>query len=179
MQGQNYSHSFVSGLRVRNHATLSGCAYILGGAVTVDVGGTVLADCGGTQFFYSAVTNNGTIRAVNGSTVEAYGTLVNNGTIDVINGSLVLHGSFINKGTLLDASNVRISQVAVSGGDVTVRVPSATGHTYQLQWAPSLTPPTTWISGSAQPGSGGVLTFTDSGGTTNSERFYHVSVTVP
>jgi len=177
MQGgeQNFGGGL---LRVCNNATLSGCGNIEG-FVNVDPGGTWLADCGGTVSCEYAVTNNGTIRATNGSTIEVSDILVNNGTIDVINGSLKLDGSFINNGTLLDASSVSISHAAVSGADVTVRIPSAVGHTYQLQWSSSLSP-AIWTPDGSQAGNGSELVFTDSGGATNSTaRFYRVSVSAP
>ena len=171
-------HSFNNGLRVRNNAVLSGCGTI-NGVVVVDAGGTVLADCSPLVFGQS-VTNNGTMRAINGSVLEAYGALVNNGTIDLINGSTNFHGVFINNGTVLDASSVKISQASKSGQDFVVQILSVTGHTYQLQFTPSLTP-TNWTNtGTSQSGTGGVLTFTDTGGATNvPARFYRMDVTAP
>jgi fibronectin-binding autotransporter adhesin len=172
-------HSFNNGLRVRNNAAMTGCGTI-NGIVVLDAGGTVLADCGSSLTFNGSVTNYGTLRAINGSILEAYGTVVNNGTIDAINGFTNFHGAFINNGTVLDASNVKISQASKSGQDLIVQVSSVTGHTYQLQFSPSMMP-TNWAStGSPQSGTGGVLTFTDPGGATNfPARFYRVDVTAP
>jgi hypothetical protein len=172
-------HSFANGLRVRNNAVLSGCGTI-SGTVVVDPGGLVQADCGGTLTFSGSVTNNGTMRAINGSVLEAYGIVVNNGTIDVINGGTSFHGGFVNNGTVWSASSVQASQASVSGQDFVVQVPSVTNHTYQLEYTASLTP-TNWIdTGASQPGTGGVLTFTDPGGATNlPARFYRVDCTAP
>ena len=68
-----------------------------------------------------------------------------------------------------------------------IQIPSATGFTYRLpvrrnameggQLTPSLQPPAWTDSGPAQPGTGGVLTFTDPGAATNApSRFYRVRV---
>jgi T5SS/PEP-CTERM-associated repeat protein len=171
-------HAF-NNLRIRNAAMLSGCGTVTG-SVLIDAGGTVLSDCG-TLTFTGVVTNNGTMRAINGSVLETYSNLVNNGTIDIINGGVTnFHGTFINHGTILDASSVKISQVTTSGQDFDVQVPSVVGHTYQLQFSTSLTP-TNWTNtASPQPGTGGMLTFTDPGGATNlPARFYRVDCTAP
>jgi hypothetical protein len=172
-------HSFANNLEIRNNATLTGCGTINGNAV-VDPGGTVLASCG-TLTFTGIITNNGTMRAIEGSVLEAYGTVVNNGTIDIINGATNFHGRFINSnnGTVLTATSVKISQVSMSGQDMVIQIPSVTGHTYQLQYTTSLTPANWTNTGAPQSGTGGVLTFTDSGGAANPQRFYHVDVTAP
>lgn len=174
------THSFATGLRVRNASFLTGCGTI-SGTMVVDAGGTVLADCGGVLTFTGSVTNNGTMRAINGSVLEAYGTVVNNGTIDLINGgSTNFHGAFINNGTVVDANSVHITQISTLGNDVNVQIPSLSGHTYQLQFTPSFTP-TNWTStGSSQAGNNATLTFTDSGGATNVPGlFYRIDVTAP
>jgi T5SS/PEP-CTERM-associated repeat protein len=168
--------SVTNQLTVAPSATVSGCGTI-NGSLLIYAGGTVEADCGGPLTFTSNVTNNGTMRAIDGSVLESYGTVVNNGIIDIINGTTNFHGTFINNGTVLDPSNVRISNVAVSGNDVSIQIGSITCHTYQVQITPSLTP-TTWTNSyPAQAGTGGVLTFTDSGGATNQPtRFYRIVV---
>jgi hypothetical protein len=173
------THSFANNLEITNNGTLTGCGTI-NGSVTIDSGATVLANCGGTLTFAVIVTNNGTMRANGGSVLESYGTVVNNGTIDIINGGKSFHGTFVNNGTVLDASSVKVSQVSQSGQDFVVQVPSFTGHTYQLQYATSLTPANWTNTGASQPGTGGVLTFTDPGGATNApSRFYQVDCTAP
>lgn len=170
-------HSFDNGLRIRNAASLTGCGTI-NGTVVVDAGGTVLIDCGGTLTLTGMVTNNGTMRAINGSVLESYGAVVNNGTIDVINGATNFHGVFINNGTVLDASRVRISGVSRSANDVVIQIPSFTNHAYQMQMTPALSPSSWTDSGTGQGGTGGVLTFTDPSGLTNKPgRFYHIEVT--
>jgi hypothetical protein len=60
-----------------------------------------------------------------------------------------------------------------------VKVPSVTGHTYQLQYTTSLTPANWTPTGASQSGNGGVLIFTDPSGLANAQRFYRVEVTAP
>jgi T5SS/PEP-CTERM-associated repeat protein len=176
-QLQGGVHSF-NHLEIRNAAVLSGCGTVTG-PVVIDAGGTVLSDCG-TLTFTGIVTNNGTMRAIDGAVLETYSNLVNNGTIDIIEGSTNFHGTFINHGTILTASSVQISAVSISGNDVDVQIPSAQGHTYQLEETASMTP-TNWTDTAAsQEGTGGVLTFTDTGGATNVPgRFYRIDCSTP
>jgi hypothetical protein len=168
--------SLANGLEISANAALTGCGTV-NGNVTIDAGGTVRASCG-TLTFTGIVTNNGTMRANGGSVLENFGTVVNNGTIDIINGATNFHGVFINNGTVLTASGVKISQVSKSSPDMLIQIPSVTGHTYQLQYTTSLTP-ANWTFVASQPGTGGVLTFTDTGGAANPQRFYRVKVTAP
>jgi len=174
------THIFSNGLHITKAATLSGCGTI-NGAVTVDAGGTILADCGGVLNFANGVVNNGTMTAINGSVLEASGLVVNNGLLDLINGGGTnFSGGFINNGTVLDFQNVQISQAGPSGPDFVIQIPSASGHTYQVQVTSTLTAPNWNGLGAAQSGNGSVLTFTDPGAMTNaSSRFYRVEVTAP
>lgn len=169
--------SLGTGLKISTNATVSGFGTITGNVVNfglISPSNSLLTFTGGN------VTNNGTMRAV-GTVIEAYGTVINNGTIDIINGGVTnFHSIFINHGTVLDAHSVRVSNAAISGNDVRIQIPSVTGHTYQLQYTASLTP-TNWTNtGVPQPGNGGVLTFTDLGGATNSPaRSYRLDCTAP
>jgi hypothetical protein len=171
-------HSFDDGLRIRNAANLTGCGTIIGD-VTIDSGGWVFTDCG-TLTFTGTVTNNYAL-AVDGTDLEFYGTLVNNSAILLYNGGTTnFHGSFINNGVVLDAGWVHVSKIAPAGDDMVIQVPSASGFGYQLQITTSLDVPVWMNSGASQSGTGGVLTFTDPGGATNtSGRFYHVDVIWP
>jgi len=168
-------HSFNDGLLIRSNATLAGCGTVSAN-VTIAPGGAVHADCS-PLVFTGTVTNNGTLRAVAGSVLEFYGTVVNNGTLDLITGTTNFHGAFINNGTILTANSVVIAGTAAAGNDMVIQIPSAPGHLYQLQFTPTLTPPNWQDTGGAQPGTGGVLILTDSGGATNAPaRFYRVRV---
>jgi T5SS/PEP-CTERM-associated repeat protein len=176
--------SLFGGLSISSNAVLTGCGTIetWGGPVVIDAGGTILSECtkGAMTFSSVVITNNGTMRAINGSVLEIYGSLVNNGTIDIIDGGVTnFHGSFINHGTVLDATNVKVSGLSASGLDFVVQIPSVNGHTYQLQYSTSLAPANWMNTVAPQPGTGGVLTFTDAGAAANLQRFYRVDVTAP
>jgi hypothetical protein len=121
------------------------------------------------------------MRASNGNVLETYGTVVNNGTIDLINGGVTnFHGAFVNNGTILDSNTVIVAQTSISSDDVIVQIQSVVGHGYQLQISPSLEPPAWTDAYAAQPGTGGVLIFTDPGGATNQpSRLYRIQVTAP
>jgi T5SS/PEP-CTERM-associated repeat protein len=172
-------HSFANNLEISSNAFLIGCATIEGN-VTIDPGGTVLANCGGMLTFTGIVTNNGTMQAVDGSVLQAYGLVVNNGVINVINGSTEFLGGLVNNGVVLTETDVQISSITRSGNNITIQIPSVNDATYQLQFSPSLKP-TNWTDvGASQGGTGGVLTFGDSGGATNRPgRFYRIDITLP
>jgi hypothetical protein len=168
-------------LAIRSNAFLTGCGTIEGN-VTIDPGGTVLANCGGMLTFTGSVTNNGIMQAVDGSVLQAYGTVVNNGIINAVNGSTEFLGGLVNNGCVLTESDSQISSITRSGNNVTVQIqsPACPTSTYQLQVTPSLKPATWTNLGASQSGTGGVLTFSDSGGATNHPgRFYRIDVTVP
>ncbi|HVM60854.1 MAG TPA: hypothetical protein VMV72_08305, partial [Verrucomicrobiae bacterium] len=171
-------HSFDDGLRIPNAAVLSGCGTVTGD-VTIDSGGWVFTDCG-TLTFTGTVTNNYAL-GVDGGVLEFYGPVVNNSAILLYNGGTTnFHGPFVNNGVVLDAGWVHVSAITNAGNDVIIEVPSASGFGYQLQVSPSLDSPVWTNSGAPQSGTGGVLTFTDPGGATNSPaRFYQVDVFWP
>ena len=90
-------------------------------------------------------------------------------------GAQTLPPGFINNGTVLDSSLVRTTSATRTGTTLIVTIQSYTGHSYQLERTDALGGAWTAIS-TAQPGAGGVLTFTDSGGATGARRFYRVTV---
>jgi hypothetical protein len=171
-------HSFNNGLRIRNAATLTGCGTV-NGNVTVDSNGTVFANCG-TLTFTGTVTNNYAL-AADGVVLEFYGTVVNNGGILLYNGGTTnFHGTFINNGIISNAGPVIVSSVSRIGNDLVIQAPSTNGFRYELQITTSVVSPVWTNSGTAQPGTGSTLTFTDPGGATNKpNRFYQVDVIWP
>jgi hypothetical protein len=117
---------------VSSNAIVNGCGTI-NGAVLVNQGGTVLADCDGTLTFTGILTNNGILRAENGSVLEAFGPVVNNGLIDIIDGATNFHSTFINNGTVADASTFRIVSITKEGNDIRVTWSTVSGRTNVLQ----------------------------------------------
>ena len=122
-----------------------------------------------------SLTNNGTLRLTGGAVLNVTGTFTNNGVLDLINAPQTLPAGFINNGTVLDSSVVKVKTVGLNAGSVVVTIQSYTGHSYQLQTKPSLTSGTWTNVGAAQAGATGtVLTFSTPGG---SGGFYRVAVT--
>jgi 1,4-alpha-glucan branching enzyme len=131
---------------------------------------------GSALSFSGNVTNNGNVRLINGSLWDSSGLVVNNGLIDLINGGLTnFHGGFINNGTVVTAGSVRITNVSLAAGTMTISLPSTVGHFYQLMTSASLSSANWQNVGPAQSGTGGALTFTDSGAVAT-QGFYRIAV---
>jgi len=145
------------------------------GNVTITTG-TVVLTSGGTVTISGALTNNGTLRCLSGTVLKPTDFFINNGVLDLINGNALLPTNFINHGVVLTASDVRVAQCSPIGNDIVIRLASVMGHTYQLQITDTITPPAWTNAGPSQAGTGGVLTFTDTGGLLRSQRFYRVAV---
>ena len=125
-----------------------------------------------------SITNNGLIILSNGAHFTGTSpSFVNNGTLDIINvGTFTPPPGFENNGVILDASAARVASVSKLDNTVTVTIDSHTGHTYQLQYSPTLTAGTFTNIGAPQTGStGATLVFTDPAAT-GSSGFYRVVV---
>ncbi|HWX23288.1 MAG TPA: alpha-amylase family glycosyl hydrolase [Candidatus Binatia bacterium] len=78
----------------------------------------------------------------------------------------------------LDPSSVfKITQALLAGSDVQASCSTVSNRTYQLQRRDSLYAAGSWSNiGSPVSGNGGALMLTDTGGATNTERYYRVQV---
>ncbi len=190
----NGTLSNAANVIVQNGATLSLAGNLTTGTLIINVGGTLtgspganltaalvnngtlsLSD-GGIFPLNGNVTNNGLVQVTGGTQLTVGGTFVNNGVLDLITGTQALPANFVNNGVVLDASVVKVTNVSVTDGTVTLVVPSYVGHNYQLQWSASMEPVDWQNLGAAQPGTNGNLTFTDSSGLTSGTGFYRVFV---
>ncbi len=161
---------------VNSGGTLTGGS---GGNITANIvnNGQISLSSGGTFTLNGSLTNNGTVRLTGGTLLSQSGTFTNNGVLDVITGSQSLPSNFVNNGVVLTASSVKVPSITVSSGTVQLVVQSYVGHNFQLQWKSSLDPAVIWQNlGAAQTGTGGNLTFTDSGGLSNGLGFYRILV---
>jgi autotransporter family porin len=122
------------------------------------------------------LTNSGTMRVTGGAVLATSGTFTNNGVLDVMTAGGALPANFVNNGVVLDSSAVKVAETQVSGADMTVSIQSYAGHGYQLRRRASLAGGTWEDVGVAQNGTGGVLTFTDTGGASAAQGFYRVVV---
>jgi hypothetical protein len=141
----------------------------------------VLADCGGTLTFWDGtVTNNGVIRVTNGTVLESYATVVNNGLIDIMTGTTNFHGTFINNGTIVDASYFTVVSVTAQGNDINIAWTTVGGRSNVVQVASGSGGYSGVFTDSspviAIPGASlGTTNYIDPGALTNaSSRFYRV-----
>jgi autotransporter-associated beta strand protein len=144
-------------------------------SVTIAAGG-VFQLAGGSLTVSGNVTNNGIFKISGTPALSQTGAFINNGVLDLINGPQALPGDFTNNGTVLNASSVKVQQLAINGSNFSLTIQGYSQHTYQLQHATSLMAPITWTDiGAAQTGMGAALTFTDTGAS-EKQGFYKVLV---
>jgi len=137
--------------------------------------GAVFYLAGGSLSVSGGITNNGIFKISGTPALALTGTFINNGVLDLINGSSALPPRFVNNGTILDAANVEVKQVGLSGTTFSLAIQSYLQHTYQLQRATTLTNPTWTNVGAPQTGTGSTLTFADPSAT-GVEELYQVQV---
>jgi hypothetical protein len=171
-------HTFSNGLLVRSNATVVGCGTI-NGSVLVDAGGSMISDCGGTLSVTGTITNNGVIEAVNGGTLESYGLVINNGFIDVLSGNTNFHAGLVNNGTVLTSNSIpQIVSISVVGSDVNVQFSTFSNLTHYVEYNSNLVNGS-WIALTGFTGTGGIMSNTDPGAATLTQRFYRVHLVVP
>jgi hypothetical protein len=198
-------HSFADTLVITNNAALTGCGTLVG---TVINHGTITASCAMASFIFDGpVTNHGTITAGAGTLLDFRGPVVNSRFIDASAGSVVFELGItnVNGGTVLldingDAdqdgfSNADedtagtdplgassfpgISEITHSGDDVVVKIFSAVGRVYRLEWRDSPTEGDWAEADGPVAGTGGLLELTDLGGGENPQRVYRVTISLP
>jgi hypothetical protein len=87
-----------------------------------------------------------------------------------------LPAGFVNIGTVLDRSLIRVDSVELNGSDFKVKIQGYRGHNYQLQYRDDL-PGGTWTNiGAPVAGADALITFTHTSGATAQQRFYRVAV---
>ncbi len=166
--------SLGNGLMISANATFTGFGTINGNLVNYGR----LFPGSGTLSFLGTVTNYATILTAVGGTTDFQRPVVNYGLI-VTNSSVHFLGGLVNNGAVLTETDVQISSITQSENNIVIQIPSVTGALYQLQVTPSLNPATWTNLGASQGGTGGMLTFTDLGGTANPARFYCIEISVP
>jgi autotransporter-associated beta strand protein len=158
-----------AGGRLIGNGTIEGNLTVASGGVAEFTGGTFVVN--------GDITNNGLVILSNGARFTGTSSsFVNNGTLDVITaGTFTPPPGFQNNGVVFESSAVRVASISRSGDNVTVRIESNTGHTYRLQYSPTLTGGSFENIGLAQTGSTGTtLEFTHS--SSAGSGFYRVTV---
>lgn len=177
---------------VQNGATLNlASGTLTTGTITVASGGTLIDDgvingsvvnngniftnSGGAVTISGNVTNNGSFTITNDSTMNTGGTFTNYGILDIMTGAQTLPTNFINDGTVLNVSLVKVQSFAMtSASNFTISIQTYPNHTYQLQSAPSLSA-TAWANVTtnvtSQTNGSGVMTFSLTNVTGRSQFF--------
>ncbi len=109
-------------------------------------------------------------------TLDAGGTFTNAGLLDIITWSGTLPAGFVNTGTVLDRSLIRVTSAQASGTDFQVSIQGYTGHNYQLQYQDDLLSGTWTNTGVPIAGTNAPITLTHAGGAAAKQRFYRVAV---
>lgn len=150
-----------------------------GGSITcssLDVLGTFEARSAGAVTVGGSVTNQGTVRLLGDAQLDAGGAFINNGLLDIMTWNGVLPAGFVNHGVLLDRSAIQIQSCRLAGNDFNLTIIGYTGHSYQLQYANDLQPPSWNNLGPVLVGSNAPLIFTHTNGVTAGRKFYRVAV---
>jgi autotransporter-associated beta strand protein len=167
--------SVAGSVTVSNGARLTGSGTI-NQNLTIDSGGVAQFSTGPFTV-NGTITNNGLFILSNGATISGTPSFMNNGTLDIITAG-ALPPNFQNHGVVIDSSVVKVRGVTRSGISMSLTIDSYTGHTYQLQYSPSLSGNSFVNIGAPQTGSTGTsLVFTDPLAT-GSSAFYRI-VTAP
>ena len=165
-------------LRLTNNATLNITNGWLKIANTLDIGAgcTVAVKTAATLEVDTNLVNNGTLRLTGAATLTAGGTFTNNGVLDIMTWTGTLPAGFVNQGTVLDRSLLRMSSAVPAGPDFQVTIQGYTGHNYQLQYRDDL-PGGSWTSiGAPVAGANAPIVLIHSGGATAQRRFYRVAI---
>jgi hypothetical protein len=154
-------------LRLTNNGTLNITAgWLKAGALAIGSGCTLAVQPAGAL----RLTGSGSI------TLSGGGTFTNAGTLDIMTWSGTLPAGFVNTGTVLDRSLIRVQSVVPSGADVQVNIQGYRCHNYQLQYSDDLSGGTWTNVGSPVAGADAFLALTHSGGAAAQQRFYRVAV---
>jgi hypothetical protein len=147
-----------------------------GGELDISAGGNPSATFAGALSGSGNVVVTGVLRLVGGATIAPGVTLTNNGTLDIMTWNGTLPSGFVNNGTVLDRSLVRINAANVSTNGFNLTIQGYLGHTYQLQYRDNLSSGGWQNWGAPLAGNDAFITFTDSSGVTGSNRFYRVAI---
>ncbi len=134
---------------------------------------------GGSVTVDGSVTNQGTLRLLGDADLNINGVLQNMGVLDIMTWNGELPPGFVNNGVLLDRAAIQVESCAVQDAAFSLTIMGYAGHTYELQYANQLQPPSWTNVGNLQTGSGQSLIFTATNGITSSQGFYRLAVDPP
>ncbi len=164
-------------LRLTNSAALNITNGWLRLATRLDIG----TGCTATVSSAGALTssnllNNGTLRLTGAAGLTVSGSFTNTGLLDLLTWSGTLPPGFVNTGTVLDRSLVKVTSFQMNGANFEAVIQGYAGHDFQLQYRDDLFSGTWQNVGTSIPGAGVLLTLVHAGGATGQQRFYQVAV---
>jgi hypothetical protein len=165
-------------LRLTNNATLNITNGWLKIADQLEIGTncTAAVILTGTLEVDTNLVNDGTLRLTGQASLNVPGSFTNNGLLDIMTWTGTLPAGFMNNGTVLDRSLIRVASATANGPDIQVTIQGYTGHNYQLQYRDSLLDGTWQNIGLSVAGANALITLTHTGGATAQQRFYRVVV---
>jgi hypothetical protein len=137
---------------------------------------TVAVKLTGTLEVATNLVNNGTLRLTGPASLNVSGSFTNHGLLDIMTWTGTLPAGFVNNGTVLDRSLIRVASAAANGPDIQVTIQGYTDHNYQLQYRDSLLDGTWQNIGVPVAGANAPITLTHADGATAQQRFYRVMV---
>jgi hypothetical protein len=138
--------------------------------------GTNTATFAGSFTGSGSIQVNGTLRLVGNASIASGIALTNNGTLDIMTWSGTLPANFVNHGTVLTRSLLKVDNCRVINSDFSLSMHGYSGHAYQLQYCDNLGAGGWQNVGSPVNGADAAITLTHPGGVAAGRRFYRVSV---
>jgi autotransporter-associated beta strand protein len=131
------------------------------GTLTVAPGGIIIVD--GNLDTASLSIPSGSLFVLRGNaTIPSDFALTNNGTVDTSTWSGTLPANFINNGTTINASAIKIDAVKAGASNLQIELQGYLGHSYQLQKKEALSTPNWQNVGNARSGTNSTITFAPS-----------------
>ena len=147
-----------------------------GGQMRIMSGGNAAATFAGSLAGNGSLVVEGVLRLVGDAALAPDITLTNNGTLDLMTWSGRLPDGFVNHGTVLDRSLVRMDSFALRSKKFNVTIHGYRGHNYQLQWAGSLSSGVWQNVGAPSAGADAPISFTQPPEAGAAARFYRIMV---
>lgn len=147
-----------------------------GGRLNIAAGGNAAAVFAGSFAGAGTVENHGTLRLAGNAAFPASVSLVNHGVLDIMTWQGELPAGFVNHGTVLDRSSVKIDGFEAVGNAFKVRIHGYHAHGYRLQWTDDLSSGIWHDAGEPVAGADAAIEFADPAGASESRRFYRVAV---
>ena len=171
---------FDIGGQTQQVASLAGAAGSVirlgGGQLQIAAPGEHAVVFAGTFVGTGTVVNHGTLRLVGNAAWPAGISLVNYGLLDIMTWQGELPAGFINNGSVLDRSKVKVDAIESSGNDFKVTIHGYRGHGYRLQWTDDLVSKPWQDIGDPLPGEDAPLQFSHGPAADEPRGFYRVLV---